>query len=510
MATISENLRTIANSTSAIKQAIIDKGGNIDGDITTWAGVISGLSGGGSTGGVVLKSDVHFYDYDGTLLHSYTKSAFLALSALPDLPTREGLTCQGWNYNLEDAKEYVTSYGVLDIGAMYITDDGKTRLYIKIAAPGRMTVPLYFSQTVDSGVTIDWGDGSATQTLSGTGNKNTTHTYANIGDYVITLDVTSGTLGLGHGSSSYSVMGSTVANGRVYSNMLQKVEIGSGVTSIGNSAFYYCSSLASIVIPSSVASIVNSAFNYCYSLASIVIPSSVTSIGNSAFNYCYSLASIVIPSSVTSIGNYAFQNCSSLASIVIPSSVASIVNYAFQNCYSLASIVIPSSVTSIGNSAFYYCYSLASIVIPNSVTSIGNYAFQNCYSLASIVIPNSVTSIGNYAFQNCYSLASIVIPSSVTSIGQNAFYNCYSLASIVIPSSVTSIGQNAFYMCYGMAYYDFRASESVPTLSNTNAFTNIPSDCKIVVPDSLYDSWIAATNWSTYASKIVKASEFNG
>lgn len=46
MATISENLQTIKNSTDAIKQAIIDKGGTIEGDITTWASVISGISGG--------------------------------------------------------------------------------------------------------------------------------------------------------------------------------------------------------------------------------------------------------------------------------------------------------------------------------------------------------------------------------------------------------------------------------------------------------------------------------
>ena len=444
-------------------------------------------TGGGSTSAPVSKSDVNFYDYDGTLLHSYSKSAFLALSSLPNLPTREGLTCQGWNYTLAKAKEYVTSYGVLDIGATYITDDGKTRLYIRIAAEGRMTVPLYFSQTSANGVTIDWGDGSATQTLSGTGNVNTTHTYAAIGDYVITLAVTSGTLGFSGVNSSYSVMGITANNGRVYCNMLQKVEIGSSVTSIGNYAFASCPSLASIVIPSSVTSIGYNVFYYCYSLASIVIPSSVTSIGNRAFYNCYSLASIVIPSSVTSIGNEAFYYCYSLASIVIPSSVTSIVDKAFYNCHSLASIVIPSSVTSIGNEAFYYCNSLASIVIPSSVTSIGYNVFYYCDSLASIVIPSSVTSIGN-----------------------NAFYRCYSLASIVIPSSVTSIGNNVFSQCYGMAFYDFRAATAVPTLSNTNAFGSIPSDCKIVVPDSLYSSWKAATNWSAYASYIVKASEFNG
>ena len=48
MSTISENLQIIADSTAAIKQAIIDKGGDASGDITTWAEVISGLSGGGS------------------------------------------------------------------------------------------------------------------------------------------------------------------------------------------------------------------------------------------------------------------------------------------------------------------------------------------------------------------------------------------------------------------------------------------------------------------------------
>ena len=400
---------------------------------------IASIPAGGSA--TVSKSDVNFYDYDGTLLHSYSKDEFLALSALPDLPTREGLTCQGWNYTLAKAKGYVTSYGVLDIGATYITDDGKTRLYIKIAANGRMNVPLYFSQTVANGVTIDWGDGSTTQTLTGTGNKNTTHTYASIDDYIITLKVTSGTLGLGNGNSAYSVMGSTTNNGKVYCNMLQKAEIGSSVTSIGNSAF---------------------------------------------------------------------KNCSSLSSIVIPSGVTSIENSAFQNCYSLSSIVIPSNVTSIGNSTFNGCYSLSSIVIPSNVTSIENSAFSYCYSLSSINIPEGVKSIGNSAFDGCYSLSSINIPEGVTSIGNSAFKNCYSLSSIVIPSNVTSIGNNTFSYCTGMSYYDFRASQSVPTLSNTNAFNNIPSDCKIVVPDSLYSSWTTATNWSTYKSKIVKASNFNG
>ena len=48
MATIAENLQILKDSTDAIKQAIIDKGGTINGDITTWASAISEISGGGS------------------------------------------------------------------------------------------------------------------------------------------------------------------------------------------------------------------------------------------------------------------------------------------------------------------------------------------------------------------------------------------------------------------------------------------------------------------------------
>lgn len=46
MATISENLQILKDSTDAIKQAIVDKGGTIEGDITTWASAINGISGG--------------------------------------------------------------------------------------------------------------------------------------------------------------------------------------------------------------------------------------------------------------------------------------------------------------------------------------------------------------------------------------------------------------------------------------------------------------------------------
>lgn len=54
MATISENLQILKDSTDAIKQAIIDKGGTIEGDITTWADAISGIENGTSSKELLL------------------------------------------------------------------------------------------------------------------------------------------------------------------------------------------------------------------------------------------------------------------------------------------------------------------------------------------------------------------------------------------------------------------------------------------------------------------------
>ena len=211
---------------------------------------------------------------------------------------------------------------------------------------------------------------------------------------------------------------------------VKKVVIEDGVTSIGNSAFFYCTSLTSITIPNSVTSIEPYAFYNCNSLTSITIPNSVTSIGNFAFSDCSSLTSITIPDSVTSIGNYAFAYCEGLTSITIPDSVTSIGAYAFSYCSSLTSITIPDSVTSIGNGAFDNCSSLTSITISDRVTSIKPYAFSYCSSLTSITIPNSVTSIENFAFSKCSSLTNITIPDSVTSIGSSAFNGCSSLQTI--------------------------------------------------------------------------------
>ncbi len=376
----------------------------------------------GGSGNTATKKDVNFYDYDGTIVNSYTAQEFAALTAMPSNPSHDGLTAQGWNWSLSDAKAYVASYGKLEIGQMYITSDGKTRLYIELTE-GRLSPWLELYLDANSELDIDWGDGSAHSTFTSTTAdfKNEQHTYASADSYVITIVVVSGGFSIKSSSTTVPTLftnGNASSNSpdKGYLNSIKKIEIGNGIISIGKMAFSTCYSLSAVTIPNSVTSIRNYAFGSCYSLSAVTIPSSVTSIGEGAFSSCYTLDTITIPNSVTSILGYVFNNCPSLSSITIPDSVISIGSSTAFDCHLLSSITIPNSVTSIGSNAFYGCYALGTITIPNSVTFIGSAAFSNCYSLSSITIPSSVTSIGSYVFNSCYSLSTITIDKAEGSI----------------------------------------------------------------------------------------------
>ena len=259
---------------------------------------------------------------------------------------------------------------------------------------------------------------------------------------------------------------------------IKTVTINSGVTSIGESAFYYCTGLTSVTIPESVTSIGDYAFLGCTGLTSVTICNGATDIGWYAFEGCTGLTSVPIPDGATSIGNGAFRRCTGLTSITIPDSVTSIGDEVFANCTGLTSVTIPDGVTSIGESTFCDCTGLTSVTIGNGVASIGKEPFTGCTGLETItvaennpvyhsagnclietdsrtlilgcknsVIPadGSVTSIGWCAFNACAGLTSITIPDSVTSIGNSAFNFCTGLASLAIPDSVTSIGDHAFF-----------------------------------------------------------------
>lgn len=98
---------------------------------------------------------------------------------------------------------------------------------------------------------------------------------------------------------------------------------------------------------------------------------------------------------------------------------------------------------------------------------------------------------------------------NMSSIGAWGLSEYPNLKKCYISKDITTIGDGAFYDDSNCILYYFIDHTAVPTLSSTRTFQNMNSSCKIVVPDSLYTSWKAATNWSTFASKIVKQSNYN-
>ena len=57
-------------------------------------------------------------------------------------------------------------------------------------------------------------------------------------------------------------------------------------------------------------------------------------------------------------------------------------------------------------------------------------------------------------------------------------------------------------------YVNFSNATHVPALASTHLLLDSMSAYKFIVPDSLYNSWVADTNWSALASHITSASDY--
>ena len=250
----------------------------------------------------------------------------------------------------------------------------------------------------------------------------------------------------------------------------------------------------------------------------IIIPNSVTSIGEYAFFGCSSLTYVTLSNSITSIGIKAFEGCSGLeapvlnmhifarmptsysGNYIIPEGIELILDNAFAGCSNLTSITIPNSVTSIGSGAFKDCTSLPVIenvryadtylvgvkkklstyTIKEGTKWIGSNAFEDCIKLTSITIPNTVVSIENSAFYKCEKLTSVTIPDNVISIKGHAFGFCSQLTSIIIGNSVTSIGDWAFYPCGSLT--DIYLKPTTPPAKYSDTFSYISPNAIFYIP----------------------------
>lgn len=318
---------------------------------------------------------------------------------------------------------------------------------------------------------------------------------------------------------------------------ITSVEVGEGVTSIGDCAFYEFSALESVSLPKTLERVGRGAFMGCSILKEITLPNKVTKIdeyafqdsgltkvtlpaslkemSDSAFGGCKMMESIsiaasnalykiqdgvlfskdgkkllycpakkftgtyTIPSGVSEIGNMAFSN-SQMSNVVIPQSVKNIGNSAFRQS-GITSLVIPASVTSVGDSICYECKSLKKVTIKPGLKELMEDSFHGCSALESIDF-GKVTYIGQKSFSYCTSLKEIKLPNGLEAVFFNNFEGCTSLKKVVIPSSVEWIENDAFLNCTSLTEVVF--SEGLKTIQE-GAFRGCTSLKSVNLPSTI-------------------------
>ena len=274
----------------------------------------------------------------------------------------------------------------------------------------------------------------------------------------------------------------------VYANVgvIQQVVISSGVTSIGDLAFYNCENIKAVTIPNSVTSIGMGALGGCSSLTSVVIPNSVTSLAGIIFVDCTGLISVTIPNSVTSIEYFAFDGCTNVTDVYCYPLAAdltwNLANNSFKankatQCHVFASELsayqdkfasvrvtfvgdLPAPAShphgecgAQGDNLLWDLDPSTGVLTITGSGAMADWTYDTdrpWYSLraqiTSVVLPSGITTLGKYAFRGT-DIVSINMtenyPAGLTAINQEAFFSTQ-LTSVTIPESVVTIGMDAF------------------------------------------------------------------
>lgn len=367
-------------SLTSIADSIRKKTGKKD-KLAFPAGFVSEIdsiqTGGGSAPAEEIKEkDVNFFDYDGTLIASYTETEAKALTTLPTPPEHSGLVFQGWNYTIEEIK---TNAEMADIGALYTTDDGATRLEIVVAE--RRDIHVRFSQTKASGVLIDWGDGKNERSSGIAGEMHYLHNYEGPGKYTITLTIDDDcnvTLGLFY---AHFICINSISSDAAQ-NVLRKLYIGDRVVKIDNSAFK----------------------NH-YALNSVSMNQGLMTLGEECFRYS-SIEFMTIPSGVENIPYNIFAACGRLRNVSLPTSVQNLDQYSIYQCNALKRLNL-KNVTNIQIRAVSSDNAISEIVVNADIVDILNYFCSDCTGLERVVFLGKVEFFYSGALSGCSSLKTV-------------------------------------------------------------------------------------------------------
>lgn len=309
-------------------------------------------------------------------------------------------------------------------------------------------------------------------------------------------------------------------NADLYLNceLVEKLEIPDGVTSINNFAFIGCKSIKEVVIPASVTSIGKNVFYGCKNLESItfentenwwmnvispynekggLIEADFTNPGQNADylknNEHFQLYTVPDSGIIEATKNNVVSKLSGLAADntyvikltgnITADTISSIVPYLQDETIKIKLDLSGSTgLTSIPHRAFFKCKSLVVINLPNGIKEIESHAFESCSYLMRIDIPDGVTNIGHCAFYGCSSLSSLTMPDSVTSLGKELKDSeCeYYLASRICKTCGEDIFDCAHsqqpLVCQGKRLALFTGNTQLKSVEFSKNLTYIPED----------------------------------
>lgn len=168
--------------------------------------------------------------------------------------------------------------------------------------------------------------------------------------------------------------------------------------------------------------------DYADTITSVRVESGVTSVGDFAFFRMKKLTAVTLADSVSTIGGWAFYDCGAMELLDLGDGIITIETSAFEQCLALMSVRLPDGLQYIGNQAFYRCRSMKSITIPASVTFMGSEVFTYCTNLTNATVLADVDTLPRWSFYGCDNLNVVVLSPGITDVGEGAFDKCDNLS----------------------------------------------------------------------------------
>lgn len=265
-----------------------------------------------------------------------------------------------------------------------------------------------------------------------------------------------------------------------YKAEVEKINIGTGVASIGEAAFSG-SKTAEVAIPNGNAAYRVNADGNLYTAdnltiiaylgkhqdAAYTLATGVNTIAAGAFYGHPFLERMTFDATVINIGKEAFFACDKLESIAVndfmdeASFLAEVT--VGENWSGNAEVIFSGLAWDIGvtkGAMTATLYSDGRLAITGSglmknwasASAVDWYSKRN--TITKVTFDGDIQSIGAYAFSGCESLSDCVLPDSVSSIGQYAFFDCKGITFFRVPDKVTTINTYTFANCTSLYWVD--------------------------------------------------------